>query len=648
MASTLGSLVVDLSANTARFQSDLGRAYRIADNTMKGIGKLAAGLGVTIGSIGFGAMIKGAIDSADAMRKMSQAAGLSVEQFSAFVHAGELSGVNTQELAQILGKLSKNMADTAANTGEAREAFKSLGINVKDANGNLKSSDALMLEIADKFAGMEDGAGKTALAMRLFGESGIKMIPMLNTGSNGIRQMADEARKLGLVISQETAAGAEAFNDNLTRMGAVSHGIASNIAAQLLPTMTNLTDMLVEAAKDAELMDKAARVASTGLKLLVSGGIIVSTVFDALGKSVGSVGAALMATVRGDFAGAFTALHEGGTDIKASITDATASILRVWDETASKAEAGAPEMGKKLAAPIIQSNKTIKSEADKAREAIDSQILSLQEQLITFGQTEKQATLYKLAMAGATQTQLNHASAILDAIDIMRKQKEEQEEIANIIEDTRTPFERYTEQVFRLQELFEKGAIDIDTFTRAIEQQNEKLENASKKTEETTDEMSEFWKGAAQGMQNAMADFLFDPFDKGIKGMLTGFIDVVRRMVAEALAAQILKALLGDIGTTGKLGGIVGDWFGGARATGGAVVPGMAYLVGEQGTELFVPPSAGSIVPNTQLQQAAPAQQNIRIVNAFDMQVIDDYLGSDAGEKLIINTVRRNREALGA
>ena len=40
-------------------------------------------------------------------------------------------------------------------------------------------------------------------------------------------------------------------------------------------------------------------------------------------------------------------------------------------------------------------------------------------------------------------------------------------------------------------------------------------------------------------------------------------------------------------------------------------------------------------------QQSAP-QTNLRIVNAFDTGVIGDYMGSDAGEQVIMNIVQRN------
>jgi hypothetical protein len=76
------------------------------------------------------------------------------------------------------------------------------------------------------------------------------------------------------------------------------------------------------------------------------------------------------------------------------------------------------------------------------------------------------------------------------------------------------------------------------------------------------DDMSEFSKQAAKNMQDAFADFLFDPFAKGANDMLKSFGQTVQKMIAQAASAQILKTLLGDMGSTGKVGGLIGDLFG--------------------------------------------------------------------------------------
>jgi hypothetical protein len=93
----------------------------------------------------------------------------------------------------------------------------------------------------------------------------------------------------------------------------------------------------------------------------------------------------------------------------------------------------------------------------------------------------------------------------------------------------------------------------------------------------TTDSMTVFSEQAARNMQDHFANFLFDPFEDGLKGMLKGFVDIIRRMVAEAAAAQIFEKL----GGTEGIGSFFSSFFGGASAsTGGDALSQMFSLYG--------------------------------------------------------------------
>jgi hypothetical protein len=109
-------------------------------------------------------------------------------------------------------------------------------------------------------------------------------------------------------------------------------------------------------------------------------------------------------------------------------------------------------------------------------------------------------------------------------------------------------------------------------------------------------EMEEYAKEAAKNIQDAFANFFFDPFHNGLKGLLIDFLNVIRRVVAEAAAAKVLGSKSsGGFG----LGDFISDLFGVAhKAAGGPVSAGSPYLVGEKGPELFVPRGNGSIIPN--------------------------------------------------
>lgn len=101
---------------------------------------------------------------------------------------------------------------------------------------------------------------------------------------------------------------------------------------------------------------------------------------------------------------------------------------------------------------------------------------------------------------------------------------------------------------------------------------------------------------------NMFADNLIQASEFGFKAVLQGWVRTLQQMLARAAGTKLFEALfpqgLGGGGGGGGLLGAIGGLFGGARATGGPVAAGIGYLVGERGPEMFVPNTAGQIVPN--------------------------------------------------
>jgi hypothetical protein len=73
------------------------------------------------------------------------------------------------------------------------------------------------------------------------------MIPLLNAGSAAIKEQAEEARKLGIVIGDDFARNAEKFNDNLTKLKLGAKGVVNEIVADMLPTLSNLSAIFAKA-----------------------------------------------------------------------------------------------------------------------------------------------------------------------------------------------------------------------------------------------------------------------------------------------------------------------------------------------------------------------------------------------------------------
>lgn len=243
----IGALRVNLGLDSAQFTRGL-------QNAQKGLGQFGAiaarsfaavAAGATLAAGALGVAVKGAIDHADALAKSAQKAGVTVEALSRLEFAAKLSDVSLESLTGGLQKLSKTMADAVVTpTSNAATAFKALGIELKNNDGTLRKSDQVLADVADRFSRMEDGSTKTALSMILLGRSGAELIPLLNSGADGLKRYADESDRLGATISGKTAKAAEEFNDTLTRIQAIMEGVVNKVMEAALPALQSLADML--------------------------------------------------------------------------------------------------------------------------------------------------------------------------------------------------------------------------------------------------------------------------------------------------------------------------------------------------------------------------------------------------------------------
>src|SRR6185369_5272608 len=171
---------------------------------------------------------------------MGQKIGESTENVSRLQFAAEQADVPLESFSQGLKFIQRNAADAATGSGQAVDAFKTLGIDVKDANGNVKPASDLLGEVADRFVTLKDGSQKTALAIQLFGRAGADMIPLLNQGSQGIDELKRKADELGITVSTAAGVLGDEFGDNLRALQDQIQGLKTSIAVALLPQMIEL------------------------------------------------------------------------------------------------------------------------------------------------------------------------------------------------------------------------------------------------------------------------------------------------------------------------------------------------------------------------------------------------------------------------
>ena len=151
-----------VEGQSVRTAGAMGRLKMAAGGAMVALKAMLPVLGIAA----LGRMAKGNLDVADSMSKMSQRTGIAAPMLDKFRKVAELSDTSIKSLGRAFPALAKGMDDALnKGTGPAYEAFQRLGVAVTGADGTLRASDAVMLEVADKLKAMHSRAPLAAYLM---------------------------------------------------------------------------------------------------------------------------------------------------------------------------------------------------------------------------------------------------------------------------------------------------------------------------------------------------------------------------------------------------------------------------------------------------------------------------------------------------
>ena len=202
------------------------------NGTAAKIPMIGTAMATVFGGVNFTQVIKGLIDTGDEMNDMSQRTGIAVQSLGAYKMAAEQSGASLGAVAIGVKGLSATMLAHGAE-------FKKIGIDTQDA-------DKAFRQLADVFASMPDGMEKASLAVKLFGRSGMELIPMLNLGSKGMetaaQQSAEYAKQMAVLAPK-----ADQFNDSLKRISVNFQVIGAELANEVLPSLSKFAEKMAEA-----------------------------------------------------------------------------------------------------------------------------------------------------------------------------------------------------------------------------------------------------------------------------------------------------------------------------------------------------------------------------------------------------------------
>lgn len=195
-----------------------------------------------------------------------------------------------------------------------------------------------------------------------------------------------------------------------------------------------------------------------------------------------------------------------------------------------------------------------------------------------------------------------------------------------IYDATRTPAEQLNIELTKLNDLLAKGAIDWDTYGRAVFDAQDKFEAAANGAKDALSEWDQFKKTAIENTQGALADSLFAGMRGEFDSILGGFTQMLQRMVAEALAADLARKMFGSQVQGGKGDGWFGQalswagtFFGGGKAAGGAVTAGGMYRVNENGPEMLEMNGQSYLMMGSRGGNVSPNGAGTNVVNNFSV-----------------------------
>lgn len=553
MAEPIGALRAEMSAGHAQFESDMKKAKDAVKKNATGmsaamdkVGKKFteaatalnkyAGYAIAGAILATTAIIKKQITVADEMGKLAQSTGTTSEYLSSMALVASQGGTDLETLAKGIKRLSQNLYDARDGLKTSKQLFDDLGITVTDNNGILKKADQVLPEIADKFKGLEDGSEKTAYALKIFGRAGTDLIPILNGGSRGIKDLQKKAQEMGLVISTETALQAAYFNDQLDILMKNAQGTGRSLALQLLPWLNETMDILKFTKEE-------------------SGGLMAAWV------ALGAVGEAIFSK----------SLTQKIKETQKEIDN----LKKKQDSLADNFEYNTKRLSEKQKEPFeknyLERVKVYQDQIDKLQVKLSE--LEAQKQREDNAEKARMEAAQKRIQAEAEQRRKNTEQLIKDsearikAESKARQVEAEKKAELKAIEDAEnavkaegialtkslmTAQEEYNEKIEYYHYLLNQGAIDHETLNRASKKALEDLGDTGTNVFKELGNQIEGW---GRDSARAITDFALE--GKG------SFSDMVKSMIAEMLQLMIYQKLLGPLFNT------FGNWVEGL----GGVIP---------------------------------------------------------------------------
>lgn len=580
----LGSLVVSLGLEYATFTGGLDKSEQAAlaaskkiqdtfDGMKRGLattaGAIAGGLAAAFTVSAFSNIMRGAVDAGAALDDLRMQTGATVESLSALAEIGRFNNLSAEQIGSAMNKLSANLAGATEESKGAGKALEALGIDFA-AFKQMRPEDQ-MQAVAKAMAQFEDGTGKSAVAMALYGKEGAKMLPFMHDLA--------EVGELQAKITAEQSAAAAQLDDNWVKLTTTGSETAKEVAMGMVPAFDEATRAAMDVMSGTGGMREMLRGlvadgtikqwttdAIKGLSYVADAGHVAWRVLQSIGKGLGGLAAALVQSLQGDFRSAWNSLKESGQDMVDAFDGPTigARFRESLDKVAASSKAAGDSVEQTTRKTLGFVNATDK--ATRSVAAHNKELEALQKAVqATADARNKEAdgiTAWLQAQEAAAQQSLravnDRIQALMDESSALQMSESLNISLAEAVE--RTAIARMREKQAGFYEGSE-GWQNIEREIQAREQLAGLIGNkaASDQEKEASRKSEEEWKRSVAKYEDIFSKGFADMLNNGksgwksfTKSLATTFkttvADQIYKMFAQPFVVKLVVSLLGVAG----------------------------------------------------------------------------------------------------
>jgi len=264
-----------------RIDRPLKQIDRQFETLNKGVGRVMRGFGAAFAAIDAGVSVRGlqsvtksAFDMAEQLQDTADMLGLTAEQLQVLRFAAEKTGVSQRTLDLGIQRFTRRLADAREGTGELKKTLEQYDVALTNSDGTARSSRAVLDDLADVIASVEDPAERLRIAFQAFDSEGAALVNTLSEGRSGLAAYGTELRALGGVMSNDVVKRAAEVNSEIDGFLSI---IRTNFQEGLLIGLVGETGDLTQALQDLAPVARAAGSAiSDFVGLFTSGDSLVN------------------------------------------------------------------------------------------------------------------------------------------------------------------------------------------------------------------------------------------------------------------------------------------------------------------------------------------------------------------------------------